>query len=112
MKKTPLYDAHIALGARMVLFAGWDMPIQYSSGINHEHIAVRTDVGLFDVSHMGEIRVTGTQAVEFLSFATLNNPASLKPGRGQYSMLPNDRGGLIDDLYIYSATCWIGFLSI
>ena len=85
----------------MVLFAGWDMPIQYSSGINHEHIAVRTDVGLFDVSHMGEIRVTGTQAVEFLSFATLNNPASLKPGRGQYSMLPNDRGGLIDDLYIY-----------
>ncbi len=101
MKRTPLHDTHVALGARMVDFAGWSMPLQYPSGINQEHIAVRTDVGLFDVSHMGEVRVLGPDATEFLAFATLNDPARLKPGRAQYSMLPNDRGGLVDDLYIY-----------
>ena len=85
----------------MVDFAGWEMPLQYPPGINQEHLAVRESVGLFDVSHMGEVRVTGAGALDFLRFATLNDPASLKPGRGQYSMLPNDRGGLIDDLYVY-----------
>ena len=84
----------------MVDFAGWEMPIQYE-GIASEHLAVRRGAGLFDVSHMGEVRVTGGGAADFLRFATLNDPAKLKPGRGQYSMLPNDRGGLIDDLYIY-----------
>ena len=101
MKKTPLYDQHLDLGARMVSFAGWQMPLQYEAGINHEHIAVRTDSGLFDVSHMGEIRVMGPDAEGFLRYATLNDPAKLSPGRAQYSMLPNDRGGLIDDLYVY-----------
>ncbi len=101
MKKTPLYDSHVALGARMVDFAGWQMPVQYKTGISDEHIAVRTDIGLFDVSHMGELRITGTEALAFLSFTTLNDPAKLKPGRGQYSMMPNDKGGLTDDLYIY-----------
>lgn len=85
----------------MVDFAGWSMPIQYPTGINQEHLAVRNGVGLFDVSHMGEIRVLGAQATSFLQFATLNDPAKLKVGAGQYSMLPNDRGGLVDDLYIY-----------
>ncbi|CAN5494057.1 glycine cleavage system aminomethyltransferase GcvT [soil metagenome] len=85
----------------MVDFAGWAMPIQYPTGINQEHLAVRNGAGLFDVSHMGEIRVLGPQATEFLRFATLNDPAKLKKGSGQYSMLPNDRGGLVDDLYIY-----------
>lgn len=99
--KTLLYDNHVALEARMVDFAGWQMPLQYPSGIQNEHITVRTDVGLFDVSHMGQIRVTGSEASSFLSFATLNDPNKLKPGRGQYSMLQNDKGGLIDDLYIY-----------
>ena len=84
----------------MVDFAGWEMPIQYD-GIAAEHLAARRGAGLFDVSHMGEVRVTGGGAVDFLRFATLNDPAKLKPGRGQYSMLPNNRGGLIDDLYIY-----------
>ncbi len=101
MKQTPLHEAHLSLGARMVDFAGWHMPVQYKIGISDEHIAVRTDVGLFDVSHMGQIRVTGAEADSFLSFATLNDPRKLKPNKGQYSMLPNDKGGLIDDLYIY-----------
>ena len=101
MKKTPLYDQHLDLGARMVSFAGWQMPLQYESGINQEHIAVRTASGLFDVSHMGEIRVIGPDAEAFLRFTTLNDPGRLSPGRAQYSMLPNDRGGLIDDLYVY-----------
>ncbi len=85
----------------MVDFAGWAMPVHYPSGIQQEHIAVRSDVGIFDVSHMGEIRVLGEDATAFLRFATLNDPGRLKLGRGQYNMLPNDRGGLIDDLYVY-----------
>ncbi len=101
MKRTTLYDEHVKHGARMVDFAGWEMPIQYLTGINQEHLAVRESVGLFDVSHMGEVRITGEEATDFLSYATLNNPAKLRPGRAQYSMLPNDQGGLIDDLYIY-----------
>ncbi|CAN5851369.1 glycine cleavage system aminomethyltransferase GcvT [soil metagenome] len=101
LMKTPLYDAHVAQGARMVDFAGWQMPLSYAGGIQQEHLAVRSETGLFDVSHMGELRVLGPGATAFLRFATLNDPAKLKPGRGQYSMLQNDRGGLIDDLYIY-----------
>lgn len=101
MKQTPLHDTHVALGARMVEFAGWSMPLHYRGGINQEHIAVRTGTGLFDVSHMGEIRVLGPEATVFLQFATLNDVGRLKNGRGQYSMLPNDTGGLVDDLYIY-----------
>jgi aminomethyltransferase len=101
MKRTPLYDLHLAAQGRMVDFAGWEMPLHYDGGINNEHVAVRHDAGLFDVSHMAEIRVLGSSATEFLAFATLNDPGRLKPGRGQYTMLPNDRGGLIDDLYLY-----------
>ena len=101
MKRTSLYDLHVGHGARMVDFAGWEMPIQYPTGIHQEHLVVRERVGLFDVSHMGEIRVTGAGATDFLRYATLNDPAKLTPGRAQYSMLPNDQGGLIDDLYIY-----------
>jgi aminomethyltransferase len=101
MPRTPLYDRHVHLGARMVDFAGWEMPIHYPSGINQEHVAVRQDAGVFDVSHMGELRVRGAEAVSFLRFATLNDVERLRIGRGQYSMLPNDAGGLVDDLYVY-----------
>ncbi len=101
MQRTPLYDRHDALGARIVDFAGWAMPIQYPSGINHEHLAVRQDVGVFDVSHMGQLRVRGPDAVAFLRWSTLNDAGRLRHGRGQYSMLPNDQGGLVDDLYLY-----------
>lgn len=85
----------------MVDFAGFDMPLHYKGGINQEHLAVRQGVGIFDVSHMGEIRVLGPQATEFLQFATLNDPGKLRLGRGHYNMLPNDQGGLIDDLFVY-----------
>jgi len=101
MKRTPLHDEHVALNGRMVDFAGWHMPIQYPTGIPQEHLAVRQDAGVFDVSHMGQLRVFGPDATAFLSWATLNDPAKLRPGQGQYSMLQNDRGGLIDDLYLY-----------
>ncbi len=101
MKRTSLYETHLSLGARVVDFAGWEMPLQYPTGINQEHLAVRSDAGIFDVSHMGEIRILGERATGFLRYATLNDPAKLRPGRGQYSMLPNNQGGLVDDLYVY-----------
>lgn len=101
MRRTPLYDEHVAANGRIVEFAGWALPIQYPTGIPQEHLAVRADAGMFDVSHMGQVRVHGPQAVDFLSWATLNDPARLRVGQGQYSMLPNDHGGLIDDLYLY-----------
>lgn len=102
-QRTPLYDAHVAAGGKMVDFAGWEMPVQYS-GISPEHKAVRTASGVFDVSHMGELRIEGAQAAEFLNYISLNNALRLRIGRGQYSMLPNDAGGLIDDIYLYRET--------
>ena len=101
LKRTPLFNIHSTLSARIVDFAGWEMPLHYPTGINKEHIAVRQGCGIFDVSHMGEIRVKGKDSVRFLDYITLNDPTKLKAGRGQYSMLPNDKGGLIDDIYIY-----------
>ncbi|MEZ4605598.1 MAG: glycine cleavage system aminomethyltransferase GcvT [Deinococcales bacterium] len=100
LKRTPLYESHIALGAKMVDFAGWEMPIQYQ-GIGAEHVAVRQQSGLFDVSHMGEISLKGPQAETFLNFVALNDASKLAIGRGHYSMLPNQQGGLIDDIYLY-----------
>ncbi|RDI94809.1 glycine cleavage system aminomethyltransferase GcvT [Meiothermus sp. QL-1] len=100
MKTTPLHQAHLALGARMVPFAGYEMPLQYSS-ITAEHLAVRQGVGLFDVSHMGEFWIRGPGALDFLQFATLNDVARLRVGRAQYSMLPNAQGGVVDDIYLY-----------
>ncbi|ADV66655.1 glycine cleavage system aminomethyltransferase GcvT [Deinococcus maricopensis] len=100
LKRTPLHAAHVRAGARMVPFGGWDMPVQYT-GLLKEHHAVREGVGVFDVSHMGEFRVRGPGALDFLQRATTNDVSKLKPGRAQYGLLPNDRGGLIDDLYVY-----------
>ena len=100
MKTTALHDKHTALGAKMVDFAGFDMPVSYGT-ITEEHRAVREAVGLFDVSHMGEFFVHGPQARPFLQYATSNDVDKLFPGRVQYSTLPNDRGGLIDDLLVY-----------
>jgi aminomethyltransferase len=101
LKTTPLHEEHQRLAAKMVDFAGWSMPIQYPTGINQEHLAVRDSVGMFDVSHMGELRISGAGALEFLRFATLNDPAKLSAGRGQYTMISNDQGGLVDDAYLY-----------
>ncbi len=98
--KTPLYDEHVKLGARIVDFAGWLMPIQYE-GLKQEHAYTREHAGLFDVSHMGEIRVKGPKAVEALQWLTTNDVASLEVGGAHYSMLPNHEGGLVDDIFVY-----------
>ena len=99
-QKTPLYQAHIDQGARMVEFAGWEMPIQYA-GLKEEHLHVRSKMGAFDVSHMGEISVKGLKALETLEWLTTNHVAKLGPGQAQYSLFPNEQGGLVDDLIIY-----------
>jgi aminomethyltransferase len=100
LQQTPLHDRHVALGARMVPFAGWEMPVQYE-GVIQEHRAVRTDAGVFDVSHMGEIEVEGPQALELLQSLLSNDLDKLEPGKAQYTLLTNERGGIIDDLIAY-----------
>ena len=100
LKRTPFYDLHKALDAKMVDFAGFEMPVQYS-GIIEEHHAVRLSVGMFDVTHMGEFYVRGKDALPFLQKVTINDVARLKAGRVQYSALCYEDGGMIDDLLIY-----------
>ena len=100
MKTTPLTEIHRALGARMAEFAGYEMPISYA-GIREEHLAVRHAVGVFDVSHMGEFIVKGPEALKLVQRVTSNNAAKLTPGRVQYSCLPNEEGGIVDDLLVY-----------
>jgi aminomethyltransferase len=102
--KTPLYDTHVAAGARMVDFGGWDMPVNYGSQIE-EHHAVRRDAGMFDVSHMLIADVTGTRVREYLRFLLANDVAKLKePGKALYSCMLNERGGVVDDLIVYFIT--------
>src|SRR5689334_9374700 len=100
LRRTPLYDRHVALGARPVPFAGWEMPVQYE-GVIPEHRAVRTDAGVFDVSHMGEIEVEGPKALELLQAMLSNDVARLEEGDAQYTLLTNERGGIVDDLIVY-----------
>ena len=100
MKNTVFTEKHVALGAKMAPFAGFNMPIQYS-GINEEHACVRGGVGVFDVSHMGEIWVSGPGALGFLQYVTSNDVSVLFPGKAQYTCLPNGRGGIVDDLIVY-----------
>ncbi|HEU5322058.1 MAG TPA: glycine cleavage system aminomethyltransferase GcvT, partial [Methylomirabilota bacterium] len=100
LKRTPLYDAHVSAGARMVPFGGWEMPVQYT-GIVDEHRKVRAAVGLFDVSHMGEFEVRGPRATPILQTLTTNDVAALDPGQVQYSLLGNPDGGIVDDLTVY-----------
>src|SRR5258706_955184 len=100
LKRTPLFEAHQKLGARLVEFGGWEMPVQYSSIID-EHLAVRKAAGLFDISHMGEVRVQGSGAAAFLNHLLTNDINKLAAGQGQYTLMCNERGGVIDDLYAY-----------
>lgn len=100
MKQTPFTDKHIALGAKMADFAGYNMPISYS-GINDEHAAVRNNVGVFDVSHMGEFMLKGPDALELIQRLTSNDASKLTDGKAQYSCLPNENGGIVDDLLVY-----------
>jgi aminomethyltransferase len=98
--RTPLHDRHVALGARMVPFAGWEMPVQYE-GVIPEHRAVRADCGVFDVSHMGEFEVEGPRATALLQAVLSNDLDKIGSGHAQYSLLTNERGGIIDDLIVY-----------
>ena len=99
--RTSLYDTHVALGARMVPFGGWDMPVQYPSGIIAEVRAVRTGAGIFDVSHMGRAYISGPSATAFLDWALTGSAATLDIGRARYCMICNERGGVIDDTIFY-----------
>ena len=100
MKQTPFTKFHIELGAKMAPFAGYNMPIEYT-GINDEHITVREKLGVFDVSHMGEVWVKGPRALEYVQYITSNDAAALVDGKVQYSCLPNGKGGIVDDLLVY-----------
>lgn len=100
MKKTAFFDMHNQAGAKMVEFAGYEMPIEYS-GIKEEHMTVRTGVGVFDVSHMGEFWVKGPRALDFIQKVTSNDAAKLAVGQAQYSCFPNGNGGIVDDLLVY-----------
>jgi aminomethyltransferase len=100
MKSTPFTHKHIALGAKMAEFAGYNMPISYS-GINDEHHSVRTNAGVFDVSHMGEFILKGEQALDLIQRVTTNDASKLTAGKAQYSCLPNETGGIVDDLIVY-----------
>jgi aminomethyltransferase len=100
LKRTPLYESHVELGARLVPFAGWEMPVSYE-GIIEEHTAVRTHAGMFDVSHMGEVEVEGPGALEFLQLVLSNDLGKVDVGGAQYSCLCDERGGVLDDLFAY-----------
>src|ERR671939_1123836 len=100
LEQTPLHDRHVELGARLVPFAGWEMPVQYE-GVIAEHRAVRTDCGVFDVSHMGEMEVEGPRAAELLQSLLSNDLERIDVGEAQYTLLTNERGGIVDDLIVY-----------
>lgn len=100
VKNIALNDKHVALGANMIPFAGYNMPVRYSSDIE-EHMTVRKGVGVFDVSHMGEFRITGTGSLDLIQKVTSNDASKLIPGKAQYSCLPNGEGGIVDDLIVY-----------
>jgi aminomethyltransferase len=100
LRRTPLHERHLAAGARMVPFAGWEMPVQYE-GVIAEHRAVRTDCGVFDVSHMGELEVEGMMARDVLQAALANDLDRVAVGEAQYTLLTNERGGIVDDLIVY-----------
>ena len=101
LKRTPLYSEHQKLGGKLIEFGGWEMPVQYTS-ITDEHLAVRKAAGIFDISHMGEVTVSGAAAADFLNYVLTNDIRKIGPGEGQYTLMCNERGGVIDDLYVYS----------
>jgi len=100
-QRTPLHEVHVALGAKMVPFAGFEMPVQYPAGITAEHKSVRESVALFDVSHMGEFMIRGAQAIDFINYVTTNDVAALSVGQAQYSTILNEGGTIVDDCLVY-----------
>jgi len=111
LKRTTLFSAHQKLGAKLIDFGGWEMPVQYTS-ITDEHLAVRRAAGIFDISHMGEVTVSGAGAETFLNSVLTNNISKLAPGEGQYTLMCNEHGGVIDDLYAYQLSAGVYFLII
>lgn len=111
LKRTALYETHQKAGGKLIEFGGWEMPVQYTS-IMDEHAAVRNAAGIFDISHMGEVTVSGAAAGEFLNHVLTNDIRKLAPGQGQYTLLCNERGGVIDDLYAYQLSDGVYFLVI
>ena len=101
LMRTALYPRHVELGAQIVEFGGWEMPIQYPTGILKEHLATRREAGVFDVSHMGRFFIGGADAVPFLQHALTNNAAALEPAESQYTIVADKEGGAIDDAYLY-----------
>ncbi|MCQ2346817.1 MAG: glycine cleavage system aminomethyltransferase GcvT [Paludibacteraceae bacterium] len=101
LKTTPFTETHIALGAKMAEFAGFNMPIQYPTGINQEHMIVREGVGVFDVSHMGEFWIKGEHALDLIQYITTNDASKLEAGKAQYTCMPNGKGGIVDDMIVY-----------
>jgi aminomethyltransferase len=111
LKRTALFSAHQKLGAKLIDFGGWEMPVQYTS-ITDEHLAVRNAAGIFDISHMGEVTVSGTGAEAFLNGLLTNDIRKLASGQGQYTLMCNERGGVIDDLYAYRISASVYLLII
>ena len=111
LKRTALFSAHQKLGAKLIDFGGWEMPVQYT-GIVEEHLAVRNAAGIFDISHMGEVTVSGAGAEAFLNSVLTNDIRKLGSGEGQYTLMCNERGGVIDDLYAYKLSAGVYFLII
>ena len=111
LRRTPLTERHAELGARLIPFAGWLMPVQYT-GILHEHRAVREVAGLFDLGHMGQVRITGADALPFLQRVTTNDVSTLEPGKAHYSLLPNESGGVIDDIIVYRQPSGDGYMVV
>lgn len=111
LKRTALHAAHQHLGARLIDFGGWEMPVQYSS-ITAEHLAVRNAAGIFDISHMGEVTVSGAAAEAFLNHVLTNDIRKLAPGEGQYTLMCNEYGGAVDDLYAYKLSTQVYLLII
>lgn len=111
LNETPLTSRHQALGARLIPFAGWLMPVQYA-GIIDEHRAVRSRAGLFDLGHMGQVEVSGPDALTYLQAVTTNDVSQLEPGQAHYSLLPNEQGGVIDDIIIYRALTGDGYMIV
>ena len=100
MKKTTLYNVHIAMNAKMTLFGGFEMPIQYT-GVKREHLTVRNNLGVFDVSHMGEFYISGPNALPLLQYICSNDISKILVGKAQYNYFPNEIGGIVDDLIVY-----------